>query len=95
MWAPLIYRVFSFVASRRRGIAVFLLWGSHAQEMFASSGARAAALSAGTWKRSADVACHFHPAAITAKGAVFFSPPNPFVVANRLLDRMGGSPIPW
>jgi uracil-DNA glycosylase len=95
LWAPLINRVLSFIAARPAGFAVFLLLGRHAGDVFDRSGAKAEADRAGTWKSNVEAIRHFHPAAITAQGAVFLRPPNPFGAANRLLQRMGAAPISW
>ncbi len=81
LWEPLINRVLSFIAARP---AVFLLWGRHACDIFERSGAQTTA-----------VVRHVHPAAITVAGAAFLQPPNPFLAANALLERLGGRPIPW
>jgi len=94
-WAPLIDRVLSFLAGRQNGRAVFLLFGRHAQAVFDHSGAKAAAEENGTWETSVDAVRHFHPAAITAAGAVFLRPPNPFRTANELLRKMDAEPIGW
>jgi uracil-DNA glycosylase len=95
LWAALINRVLTYIASRQPGFAVFLLLGRHAQGIFDTSGARTAAEGAGNWKIRVDAVRHFHPAAITAAGPVFLQPPNPFRAANDLLQGMGGPPVPW
>jgi uracil DNA glycosylase len=95
LWEPLINRVLSFVAGQGAGSVVFLLWGRHACDVFERSGARAAAESSGRWKTRVDVVHHVHPAAITLEGPAFLHPPNPFLAANGLLERMGAAPISW
>jgi uracil DNA glycosylase len=95
LWEPVINRVLSFLAGRSRGYAVFLLWGRRASDVFERSGARAAAESAGNWRTRMDVVRHAHPAAIARDGAAFLRPPNPFLAANELLQRMGAERISW
>jgi uracil-DNA glycosylase len=95
LWAPLIDRVLTYLAGRASGCAIFLLLGRHAEAIFDASGARRAAECAGNWKNRVDAVRHFHPAAITAQGAVFLRPPNPFRAANNLLERMGAAPVSW
>jgi hypothetical protein len=90
LWAPLINRVLTYIAARPCGIAVFLLFGRHAARIFDMSGAKAAAEHAHKWKTRVGVVRHFHPAAITAEGPVF-CPPNPFGIANHLLQVRGDS----
>jgi uracil-DNA glycosylase len=84
LWEPLVNRVLSFIAGRTRGRAVFLLWGRRACDVFERSGAP-----------SACAVRHVHPAAITPEGAAFLRPPNPFLLANESLARMGAEPISW
>jgi uracil-DNA glycosylase len=95
LWAPLISRVLVSIAGRRTGQAVFLLWGQRAWDVFERAHVRTTAECAGTWKTRIDVVRHAHPAAITAEGPAFLKPPNSFLVANRLLRRMGAKPIEW
>jgi uracil-DNA glycosylase len=95
LWAPLINRVLTYIAARQQGFAVFLLLGRHAEGIFDASRARAAAEGAANWKIRVNTVRHFHPAAITADGPVFLRPPNPFQVANDLLQGMGGPPVSW
>ncbi len=95
LWQPLIHRVLDSIGSRQSGCAIFLLLGRRAAELFDRSRAQEAADRAGTWKKRANAVHHVHPAAITADGAAFLLPPNPFCTANRLLRRMGGAPISW
>ncbi len=95
LWEPLINRTLSFIAGRPAGFAVFLLWGRRACDIFERSGAPAAAQSAGASRTRIDVVRHVHPAAITLEGAAFLRPPNPFLLANESLVRMGAEPIPW
>jgi uracil-DNA glycosylase len=95
LWAPLIHRVLTYIATRQPGFAVFLLLGRHAESIFEASGAKAAAESAGNWKTRVDIVRHFHPAAITAEGPVFLRPPNPFRAANESLQRMGAAAVRW
>jgi len=95
LWEPLIYRVLSFIATRKTGHAVFLLWGQNAYDIFERGGIRVAAESAGRWRRGVDIVRHTHPAAITREGAAFLRPPNPFSSANQALKRMGAKPIAW
>jgi uracil-DNA glycosylase len=95
LWEPLIYKLLSFLATRKAGHLVFLLWGQHALDIFERGGIRAAAESAGIWHRKVDAVRHPHPAAITRQGAVFLHPPNPFLRANEALKRMGAKPIAW
>lgn len=95
LWEPLVNHVLSFIAGRQSGHAIFLLWGRHACKVFDGARVRETAQSARIWKTRVDVARHVHPAAITREGAAFLRPPNPFLSANRLLERMGAEPIPW
>ena len=95
LWEPLLYRVLEFLASRERVPTVFLLWGEHALEVIKRGGIRATAERAHTWHSTFDIVRHAHPAAITRQGAAFLRPPNPFLSANKLLERMGGTPIAW
>jgi uracil-DNA glycosylase len=95
LWEPLIHKLLSFLATRTTGHVVFMLWGQHARDVFERAGIRAAAESAGTWRRRVDAVHHAHPAAITRDGAVFLHPPNPFVSANTALKRMGAKSIAW
>ena len=95
LWEPLLYRVLEFLASRERVPTVFLLWGEHALEVVKRGGIRATAERAHTWHSTFDIVRHAHPAAITRQGAAFLRPPNPFLSANKLLERMGGTPIAW
>ncbi len=95
LWEPLIHRALSYIAGRAAGCVVFLLWGRRAWDIFERSGAHAAAESAGRWKTQVDVVRHVHPAAITLQGAAFLHPPNPFLLANDLLERMGAEKIRW
>jgi uracil-DNA glycosylase len=93
--APLISRVLAFIASRRTGHAVFLLWGQRAWNAFERALVRTRAECAGIWKTRIDFVRHVHPAAITVEGPAFLKPPNPFLVANLLLRRMGAKPVHW
>ena len=95
VWEPLLYRVMTFLATRADIPIVFLLWGKHAIDIFERGGIRATAGSAGTWQSTVEIVRHVHPAAITREGAVFLRPPNPFLNANKVLERMGGSSIVW
>lgn len=80
---------------RKAGHVIFLLWGRHASDIFQRAAVREAAERAGTWKTRIDFVRHVHPAAITVEGPAFLHPPNPFLVANSLLEGMGGQPIRW
>jgi uracil-DNA glycosylase len=93
--APLISRILAFIATRRTGHAVFLLWGQRAWDVFERARVRTTAECAGTWKTRIDLVRHVHPAAITVEGPAFLKPPNSFLVANQLLRRMGAKPIHW
>ncbi|HUB34195.1 MAG TPA: uracil-DNA glycosylase family protein [Bryobacteraceae bacterium] len=95
VWAPLIDSVLKLIAARQSGHAIFLLLGRHASNTFDRSRAKTEAERAGTWKSTVDAVRHWHPAAITAKGPVFFEQPNPFCAANDLLRNLGAAPISW
>jgi uracil DNA glycosylase len=95
LWAPLISRILAFIAGRRTGHAVFLLWGQRAWDVFERARVRTTAECAGTWKTRIDLVRHVHPEAITVEGPAFLKPPNPFLVANLLLRRMGAKPVQW
>lgn len=95
LWEPLLYRVLEFLASRERVPSVFLLWGQQASEAVKRGRICATAEHAHTWQSTFDIVRHGHPAAITHEGAAFLRPPNPFLSANKALERMGGTPIAW
>jgi uracil-DNA glycosylase len=95
LWEPLLYRVLTFIASRKNGHVVFLLWGTNAKKVAERAGILPAAKSAGTWGSRVRVVHHAHPAAVTSQGAAFLSPPNPFLSTNTALRTMGSKPIEW
>ncbi len=96
LWQPVLYRFLSSLAARQKRHLVFLLWGGrHAFDIIERGGIPAAAERAGTWQSRVDIVRHMHPAAITREGAVFLHPPNPFLTANKALERMGARPIAW
>jgi uracil-DNA glycosylase len=95
LWEPVLFRVLTFIATRKRGHVLFLLWGADAAEVVERSGICAAARSAGTWRSGVRLVRHPHPAAVTSKAAAFLCPPNPFLKANTLLLSIRATPMEW
>jgi uracil-DNA glycosylase len=95
LWRPVVQRILTTLATRKKGSVVFLLWGGVAQKTFNELGILDAADAAGTRNRVA-VVTHVHPAAEDKQGQPrFFTLPNTFTAANEKLTQIGGPAIQW
>lgn len=96
LWAPVIDGVMRFLAARKTGQVVFLLWGGKAFEVFRDAGVEQAAKDAGTWQTRVRIVRRGHPAFVTPNGGVpFFQGKNAFAEPNEELVSMGANPIDW
>jgi len=95
LWRPVVQRILTSLATRKKGSVVFLLWGGVAQKTFNELGILDAADAAGTRNR-VGVVKHVHPAAEDKTGKPrFFGAPNTFTAANENLATIGGTAIKW